>query len=489
MNFRLISKVVGALALLLAGAMLLCDLYGWILSPVRETSSDFALMISAGICSTIGVLLAIGGRGGGTRILRKEAIAIVGLGWIFATFAGAVPYLLSEPALNPAQAIFESASGFTTTGSSVMVDVEIFPVEILLWRATTQWLGGGGILVLFVALLSALGVGSKSLFRHESTVQVSEGFYSRIRETAVRLWQIYLGLTGICIVGMMLLGASLRDAILFTFTCISTGGFAPYNSSVAHFGSPLIEMWLTLFMILGGTNFLLLAWLLRGRFSRPFHDEEFRLYLSLITLGTLIVLGSLLTRESELSFGTLARQSVFQVVSILTTTGFATADYELWPPLAQSIILVLMFAGGCVGSTAGSLKIQRLLIFGKNTVRQVVHAFRPQQVLRLMINGRVVSEDDKSSAVFYIALAGITMLVSIPVMELTNPGLELATTGSAIVTAFANVGPGFGEVGPMENFSVFGPSGLLILAFLMILGRLEMFAILALFVPSLWKKY
>lgn len=494
MNYRIIAQILGRLVLLLGTAMVVCDFYTWTLYADRDQVSEFALLLSAGICLVVGLILVLGGRGAGSEILRKEAITVVGLGWLLAALLGALPYLWCEPSLSPARAFFESASGFTTTGSSTMADIEAFPREILLWRATTQWLGGGGILVLFVALLSGLGASSRSLFRHESTVQVSRGFYSRIRQMATRLWQIYLGLTVVCAAGLFFLGADLYEAITYTFATLSTGGFAPYNASVAHFSSPWIHLWITVFMLVGGTNFLLLAWLLRGRFLQPARDEEFRLYLTVVFLATLLVWFSVERGGGGYAPTTEglwlpAVDAFFQTVSILTTTGFATADYQTWPPAAQAIILLLFFAGGCVGSTAGSIKIQRYLIVGKSLGRQIIHSFRPQQLRQTRINEHILSEDERLSAGFYITFAFLLMLVSIPVLAYLEPELDLATIASSVVTAFTNVGPGFGEVGPSGNFSFYGSAAHCFLALLMILGRLEMFAILALFVPSLWRKY
>lgn len=497
MNYRIIAHILGRLILLLGAAMFVCDLYSWVLYADRDRISEFSLLLSAGVCLGLAAALMGFGRGAirqGKEILRKEAIAIVGLGWIFSAFLGALPFVWSEPSLTLAQAVFESASGFTTTGSSTMANVEPFSREILLWRATTQWLGGGGILVLFVALLSGLGVSSRSLFQHESTVQVSQGFYSRIREMAARLWQIYLFFTVVCILGLCLLGAPLYEAITYTFATLSTGGFAPHNASVAYFDSPWIHLWITLFMLIGGTNFLLLAWLLRGRFLQPWRDEEFRLYVTVVVVASLLVWLSLERGGGGYAATTEglwipAVDALFQTVSIMTTTGFATADYLLWPPAAQAIILLLFFIGGCVGSTAGSIKIQRYLILGKSLVRHIVHSFRPQLLWQTRINGRNLTESDRQSAITYITFSFLLMLAGIPLLAFFEPDMDLATVASSVLTTFTNVGPGFGRVGPMGNFSDFGTPSLYFLSLLMILGRLELFAILALFVPSLWRKY
>ncbi|MCS7008674.1 MAG: TrkH family potassium uptake protein, partial [Chthoniobacterales bacterium] len=481
MNFRAICRNLGGLAFILTFAMSLCGLYGLFCTTSRSSFFDYSLQISTLISGLAAAILFFVGRKESQEILRKEAIATVGLGWLLATLLGALPYCFSSPSLTFAQALFESASGFTTTGSSAMENIETFPKEVLLWRATTQWLGGIGILVLFVALLSSARQSSKSLFQHESTIQLSQGIYSRIREMALRLWQIYSGLSAICILGLLLLGTSLYDAATFTFAAISTGGFAPYNASVAWFANPAIEIWLTIFMFAGGANFLLFTWLLHGRPTRIFKDEEFRLYLLLSLVATIIVFLSLLAKNNNNSLLKNLRDALFQCVSIMTTTGFSTADYNTWPPAAQAVLLALMFVGGCVGSTAGSVKVRRWLILGKALGRQVIHSFRPQQVLRVRLDGSILDEKSIADAIIYIAISLFLLLTSTVAIGIFDPNLNLAEAASACLTTFANVGPGFGSIGPTGNFANLSPPSLLLLAALMLLGRLELFALLALF--------
>lgn len=292
-----------------------------------------------------------------------------------------------------------------------------------------------------------------------------------------------------CILGMILLGATLYDAITFTFAAISTGGFAPYNSSVAWFENPAIELWLVLFMFLGGSNFVLFGWILRGRPDRLLKDEEFRLYLTIVFVATALIFFSLsLQNGMQISIKAL-RDSLFQCVSIMTTTGFATADYNSWPAAAQGIILALMFIGGCIGSTAGSIKVRRWLILGKALGRQVIHSFRPQQVLRVRMDGSILEEKSLLDSIIYIPISLFLLLVATILVGLFDPAPNLAEAASACVTTFANVGPGFGSVGPTGNFSHLSSPSLLLLASLMLLGRLELFALLALFAPSLWKKF
>jgi trk system potassium uptake protein TrkH len=275
MDYRQLSRSLGMLLLLVAASMVACLAYA-VYDNEANYAADRALGLSALITLAAGGLLVLLGRRGGREIFRREAIAIVGLGWILSTLFGALPYVFAEPALSPAAAVFESASGFTTTGASAIKDVEIMPRGILLWRATTQWLGGMGILVLFVAVLSMAGGGSKSLFRRESSAKFSEGFSSSMKETAIRLWQIYVGLSAVCALGLIVLGMPVFDSVCHTFATLSTGGFSTKNLSIAYYKSPAIEWWIILFMLIGAISFMLYAWLLARRWSKWRQDEETR---------------------------------------------------------------------------------------------------------------------------------------------------------------------------------------------------------------------
>jgi trk system potassium uptake protein TrkH len=429
------------------------------------------------------------GRGSGREILRKEAIAVVGSGWVICGLFGALPYLFCTPRLELVPALFESMSGFTTTGATVMADITLFPKAILLWRSLTQWLGGVGILVLFVALLSSVGAGSKALFQHESSAKTGGGVQARIQDVAAKLWQIYLGLSLLCMMGLMALGMDAFEAVCHAMTAISTGGFSTRNASVAAFESVGIELWLTVFMTLGGINFLLYAWLLQGRWDRWRREEETRVYLAIIVLATgALTLDLVLSGGIEHPWRAL-RESVFQVVSVLTTTGFTTADYDQWPPLAQVLLLLLMVIGGCTGSTAGGVKVSRWVLFLKILRYQVKLSFRPNLVFTLRLNGATVDEEVHLHTIIFIALAGVTVAVGTAVVSLLEPSLDIDSSLSAVLTTLCNVGPGLGAVGPSRNFAHLGEVTMIVLSGLMLLGRLEFFAILVLFTGSLWRKY
>jgi len=402
---------------------------------------------------------------------------------------GALPYLFGSPHLGFAEAFFESMSGFTTTGSTVITDLTLYPSSILLWRSLTQWLGGMGILVLFVAVLSYLGVGSKSLFRHESSGYSAGGFQSRIRETALTLWQIYVFLSILCIIGLRMLGMSTYDAITHGFTTLSTGGFSVRNESIAYYDNAWIDLWLTLFMALGGVSFMLYAWLLRGRLNRWKMEEETKAYLAIIFLAFAAIVANLIFSGTITSIGQASREVIFQVLSVMTTTGFATADYNQWPAFSKGTMILLMFIGGCAGSTAGGIKVSRVILLFKISRQELIGAFRPSQVLPLKLNGRIANESLKPQTLFFICLTGLIVAIGTVFITLFEPNLSILSSFSGAAATLFNIGPGLDALGPTCNFAGLNAPTLLLMSLLMVLGRLELFAILVLFMPSLWKKY
>jgi len=490
MNYRLLSKILGLLLILLGVTMSVCLGYAWMFGERLDGMDTFeAFSISIGLTVGVGILLFLYGYNSGRDVLRKEAIAIVGLGWLVSSLFGALPYILCSPGLGFAEAIFESASGFTTTGASVITNLEVMPRSVLLWRALTQWLGGLGILVLFVALLSYLGVESKALFRHESSAKSGEGLQARIQDVAKRLWLIYFGLTAICCLGLVFLGMDVFEAICHSFATLSTGGFSTRNASIAAFGSPAIELWLMLFMTLGGISFMLYAWLLRGRWARWETEEETQWYLWIIGICGVAIAANLFLLKLDDSILHALRNSLFQVISIVTTTGFVTADFDQWPPFSKLLLLLLMVIGGCAGSTAGGVKVSRLIVFCKALRQEIVHAFRPNMVFRISLNGNPIDDDLRHGTVFFVALAGTTIALGTIVVGLLEPGFDIDSSLSSVMATLFNVGPGLGQVGASRNFSGLSSATQLFLSLLMIFGRLEFSALLVLFMPSLWRKY
>ena len=488
MDYRQLSRSLGMLLLLVAASMVACLAYA-VYDNEANYAADRALGLSALITLAAGGLLVLLGRRGGREIFRREAIAIVGLGWILSTLFGALPYVFAEPALSPAAAVFESASGFTTTGASAIKDVEIMPRGILLWRATTQWLGGMGILVLFVAVLSMAGGGSKSLFRRESSAKFSEGFSTSMKETAIRLWQIYVGLSAVCALGLIVLGMPVFDSVCHTFATLSTGGFSTKNLSIAYYKSPAIEWWIILFMLIGAISFMLYAWLLARRWSKWKQDEETRFYLGFLAVVSIAVTASLLHHANAPDFATALRNAVFQVVSISSTTGFVTDDYDKWSDFARILIVAVMFVGGCAGSTAGGIKVGRLMVFFKNFRRQLIHTFRPGQIVPVRINGVPLSDSYLAEVGLFLALVGFIVALGSLAMAALEPSFDLVSSFGAVIATLFNTGPGLGAVGPTLTFADLGAPTHILLSLLMIMGRLEILAMLALFVPQLWRRY
>ena len=492
MNFRLIAKILGLLLCLIGLSMAACAgfaAYEMRTSPGPGRSGLLALAWSTAITVAVGLAGMIAGRGTGNEVLRREAMVIVGLGWLLSALAGALPYLLGEPRLSFAGAYFESMSGFTTTGSSVISDLDPWPRSLLLWRSVTQWLGGIGIVVLFVAVLSFLGVGSRSLMQHESSLNISDAAAVRIRDVAKKLLLVYLGLSAACAAGLWWLGMTPYEAINHAMAAISTGGFSTENKSLAHWDSLPMELWLTAFMFFGGVSFMLYIFLFTGRWSRLRAEEEARYYLIfLATVCAAIGLNLHLTHE-DTSFLNGVRQAFFTVVSISTTTGFATEDYDQWPTFSRLLVLGLMAVGGCAGSTSGGVKMNRIILFTKISLQELVKSFRPNQVFRLRLNGATPDESVRLQTMIFISFAFCTCGVTALLVALMEPHLDLTSAFGAVLATLFNVGPGMGQLGPTDNFSSLHSGSLLLLSLVMAIGRLEFYAILVLFLPSLWRRY
>lgn len=479
MNLRPVLKILGRLVLVLALAMVLpglCSLF------YGELAHAGAFAGAAGATALGGLLLFALGRDG--EVYRRDGVLIVAGGWILASLVGALPYLLTGTLASPVDALFESASGFTTTGATVLTDVAGAGRGLLFWRSFTQWLGGMGIIVLFVALLPELGPGARFLYKLEVPGPTAEALRPRIRDTAMVLWRIYLLLTAAETALLMLSGLDLYDALTHTFSTLSTGGFSPRNESVAAFGPP-VHLVVLLFMIFAGGNFSLYYGLRRRRGWNLFRDFEFRLYLLIMAAASLIVFVDLVLAGRDASWRNLL-DAAFQVVSIMTTTGFATADFEQWPNVSRALLVALMFVGGCAGSTAGSMKVMRMLIGLKTAFREVRLIFSPNTVIPILVGGKAVPDSvARSVAGFFILFlsswgAGTLLL--------TSTGTGLVTSGTAAIATLGNIGPGLEAVGPIENFAFFSRGDKLVMVLLMWLGRLEVYSIAALFTVAFWRR-
>ncbi len=482
MNLRPVLRFLGRLVLVLAVA----QLFPLVCSLVFSEGSTALAFVASALCSAaLGGLLMALGKGNG-ELYRKEGILIVVLGWVLASALGALPYLFSGAMASPVDALFESASGFTTTGSTIFADIAAQDRGVLFWRSFTQWLGGMGIIVLFVALLPELGPGARFLYKLEVPGPTAEGLSPRIRDTAAVLWRLYIFLTAAQTGLLMACGLSLYDALTHTFTTLSTGGFSPRNESVAAFeGTPAVSLIIIFFMILAGGNFSLYFGIRLGRGWNLLRDPEFRLYLIIIGVASLAITWQLLSSGTYQAPGGAAVAGLFQVVSVMTTTGFATADFEVWPVFSKVLLLGLMFVGGCAGSTAGSMKVMRMVIGLKSAMREVRYTFRPNTMAAIFIGGKAVPDPIVRSVagffVLFITCWGMGTVL------LTLDGHSLITSATAAIATLGNVGPGLERVGPVENFAFFSDWAKLLMVLLMLVGRLEVYAIAALFHMRFWK--
>ncbi len=480
MNISLTLKILGALLLFLGAALLVplsCAL-------ICADGTAGAFLASAAVCAGCGAALFKGLRDEGELSVR-EGFAIVTFGWLAFALFGALPYLLSGGIASPVDAFFEAMSGFTTTGSTILTDIEVLAPSLLLWRSFSQWLGGMGIIVLSLAILPMLGVGGMQLFKAEVPGPTADRLTPRIQDTAKLLWGVYV-LLSVIELGLLMAGSmSFFDALNHTFTTMATGGFSTRNASVAAFNSAYIDWVITLFMFLAGVNFTLHYLALQGRLGDFWRNEELRFYFFLVLGGTVVL--TLFNRFSvyESTLDSL-RYSAFQVVSIITTTGYATADYEFWPVVCQYLLVAAMFIGGCAGSTGGGMKVARVLLLFKHAHVQLYRLIHPRAVRLVKLGSRPVDKEVMQAILGFFALyIGIFVTASLVVAAL---GLDLLTAGTAVITALGNVGPGLGTIGPVENFAHLPALAKTILALCMLLGRLELFTVLVLVIPSFWRK-
>ena len=445
-----------------------------------------AFLISSIATAAIGVAGAVlAAPGADGRIGNREGMAITTLGWTACALFGALPFLLAGSLRTPADAVFETMSGLTTTGATVLLDVEAQSHAILFWRSFLHWLGGMGIVVLSIALLPGLQVGGSQLFRAEVPGPLPDRLEPRIRETAQRLWGIYIILTVGQTVLLRLFGMSLFDAVAHTFGTVATGGFSTANKSLEAWNSPAIHLTVTAFMFLAGMNFTLHYRALHGNFEPIWKDDELRTYAGLVLAATALVSMDLLAHSRYGLWNTL-RHSSFQVVSVITTTGFTTTDYDIWPPLSRAILLLLMFVGGSGGSTGGAIKVVRMNVLAKHSIRELKRAVYPRRVTVIRLNGKAVPEEVSSAVLAFVVLYVSVFLLSM--LALSAMGLDFMSAVGAVAATLGNIGPGFGLVGPACNYSAVPTIGKWLLSFCMLVGRLEVYTVLSLLVPGFWRK-
>ncbi|MGV8039354.1 MAG: TrkH family potassium uptake protein [Thermoanaerobaculaceae bacterium] len=477
MNRRFDLHVLGWLLVFLGGFLLLP-------LPLALAWDEPALpwLGSAAVSAAVGLGVVLATRTRDRRLHPKDGFLVVSGAWLLASLVGGLPYVLGD-VLGPVDAVFETVSGFTTTGSTVIADTTVIPRSILLWRAFTQWIGGMGIILFTIAILPLLGIGGMQLFRAEVPGPVDEKLHPRLATTARMLWGIYVGLTAAEWLGLWLLGMSSYEALCHAFTTMATGGFSTRNQSVGELGSPAVQWLITAFMLLAGTNFVLHFRLLQGRFRDVLRDVELRWFAAIVA-GSILVLTVNLHR-SEVPLADTLRAASFQTASIVSTTGYVTADFEAWPHLAQLVLLLLMLVGGMSGSTGGGPKSLRLVLAFTSLRASIHRAVHPRAVVPVKYHGEVVDDDVVSGVWGFLLAYALIALAATGVVA--AHGYDLPTSVSASLTTLGNVGPGIGEVGAYDNFSHFPPLVKLALSLAMLVGRLEIFTVLALFSRRFWR--
>lgn len=413
----------------------------------------------------------------------REGFAIVALVWVIFTIFGALPYVFVGH--NYTDAFFQTMSGFTTTGSNVFRDIASHSRGILLWGNITQWIGGMGIIVMSLAILPVLGIGGMQLFRAEVPGPVSDKLTPRIRDTAKILYQTYIFLTLVECFLLWLAGMDFYSAVCHSLSTLSSGGFSPHNSSIAHYESSWIHFIIALFMLAAGVNFALHYQFSRLKFSAIWTDTEFKSYLFFISLVVALLVSILFFQGIYTDLFICVRDVFFTTVALITGTGFSTVDYEQWPVVCQAILFCLLFAGGCAGSTTGGMKIIRLVIVCKFAYQQINQLIHPQAILNLKINRQMVKDNIIKGVLSFFILYALSFTLGVVLMAST--GLDLISASSATASCLSNVGPAFGVVGPTDNFADVSTFGKWVLSFLMLLGRLELFTVLVLFTPAFWK--
>ena len=482
MDIKPVFNTVGTLVFLL-GLLMLIPMS---ISVYSHQGDVWSFFLAAAVAVGLGVLIkriSHTSKEPGT----KESFAIVALGWMIAAAIGALPFVFYGACPTYSDAFFEAMSGLTTTGATVIENIEVQPNGILFWRSLLHWLGGMGIIVLFIAVLPGASVGGSRLFKAEVPGPLPERIVPRIKETAKTLWLIYVGFTAIEIVLLYLGGMSLLDSVNHAFATMATGGFSTKAASVGAWKNSGIHWIITVFMFLAGCNFTLYFRALTGRNLRVFfHDAEFKFYVSIILAAISLITVNLYASGSFQGLAETFRHSAFQVVSIITTTGFATCDFDMWPSFSRAVLMTLMFIGGCAGSTAGAIKVGRILVLVKHGYKEAFQFIYPRAVTLPKINGSPVSRSmlNTITAFFFVYVA--TFISGSLIM--TGLGLDLVSACSAVAATLGNVGPGFKVVGPAFTYQPIPAFGKWVLSACMLLGRLELFTVLVLFIPDFWRR-
>jgi trk system potassium uptake protein TrkH len=479
MRIQHVLHVIGAFLCFLALSMVLPIIVGFIYRD--GTAQAFAISLVVTILA--GALMwKLTPRA--DRISVREGFAIVTLSWVAMAIFGSLPFIVSREIPCITDAFFETMSGFTTTGATIIEDIEVVPHGLLFWRGFIQWLGGMGIIVLSIAVMPLLGIGGMQLYKAEVPGPTKDKLRPRVKDTAKILWGVYVLISGAETLLLMLGGMGLFDALCHTFTTMATGGFSTYNASIGYFHSPYIQYVFIFFMFLAGVNFSLHFRALRGNVRAYGRDGEFRFYLSMILLATVAIFAANSLSRLGSTEETI-RHSLFQTVSIMTTTGYVTADYEAWPFFNHAILFLLMFIGGCAGSTGGSIKNIRILLLLKATFSELRKLIHPHAVVSVRISGRPVSGEIIANVLGFFFL--YVLIFALGSAAMAAFGLDLRSALASVAATLGNIGPGFGAVGPTQTYAPLPIGAKWLLSFFMLIGRLEIFTVMVLFSRSFWR--
>lgn len=481
LNYKIIFRTIG---FLLIGESLFM-LLPLLVSGIYDDGDSVAFFFSSLITLVAGLTAIVLTRNAKKDIGKREGYIIVSVVWVFFSLFGSLPFLLSNSIPVFHDAFFETISGFTTTGASILNNIEDLPHGILFWRSLIQWLGGMGIVVLTLAILPSFGIGGMSLFSAEAPGITTEKVNPKIKDTARILWNVYLIFTALETILLMFGGMDFFDAICHSFTTMATGGFSTKQASIAYWDSPYIHYVITFFMVLAGTNFSLSYFAITGQPKKIFKNEEFKYYILFMLVVTVIISTGLLVSTNfglEKSF----RNALFQAVSIMTTTGFVTDNYLLWSPFITIVLFFLFFIGGSTGSTSGGIKTMRILLLIKNSYYELRRLVHPNAVIPVRFNKRSVNQQIITNVLAFFFFYISVFFVSSTIFMLFVDDYE--TSIGAVASCLGNIGPGLGRVGPIESYAFIHPAGKWFLSFLMLLGRLELFTILVIFSPAFWKR-
>jgi len=454
-----------------------------VISLMQAESSFYALIYSATVAFLFGIfpLLFVPST---PKITNQEGLVIVVFGWLLSCLVGILPYVLWGGPFSFTNAWFESVSGFTTTGSSILSDIESVPKGLLFWRASTHWLGGVGIIVFVLAVMPSIGSAAMVLYRSEISALAMDNFRYRTQKTLMIILCVYVGLTALETIMLLSVGVSLFDAITHSFATIATGGFSTKNTSIAYFNSPVVESIIMIFMLLSGIHFGLLFLFVTGTFKKLYESSMVRYYIVAILLGVTLV-AAMLHGGTYQRLTDALRYSAFQVISIGTSTGFANADSSIWPTLSQLVLLFFTLQCACAGSTSGGIKVDRIVLFGKALQRRIMNLRHPKGVFVIKVDGTTIDDQGVESALVYILLYLGILLASM--LCITAFGVDLLTAFSGVAAAMGNVGPGFGSVGSMNNYGNLSDPVKWVLTIDMLLGRLEIYALILFTTIRQWK--